>query len=246
MTIAQPALACRWQWLGTRSYGSVWESMKQFTELRGAQTPDTLLALEHHRVFTLGRAGRREHLLAPGDIPIVESDRGGQVTYHGPGQLIIYTLIDLHRRSISVRQLVQGIEQAIIDLLAQREIVAIRRDGAPGVYVGEAKVAALGLRIRRGRAFHGLSLNVDMDLQPFSRINPCGYENLSIVDLATLGWRTTPSTLAPALCQHLANGFGLEPLVDIATGDWTDVGSATGERSVCTSAPSSINALHTW
>jgi lipoyl(octanoyl) transferase len=182
--------------LGLRDYSSVWHEMQQFNQTRTPDTRDEIWLLQHPAVFTLGLNGKAEHLLDPGDIPVVKCDRGGQVSYHGPGQLIAYLLLDLRRRDLGVKSLVHKIEQATIDLLAELDIVGQRRSGAPGIYVGEAKIAALGLRIRRGCCYHGLSLNVDMDLEPFSRINPCGYAGLttdqlrhhtSMLDLPTIG-----------------------------------------------------------
>ncbi len=170
--------------LGIREYQPVWEAMQSFTDVRDESSPDELWLVEHHRVFTQGQAGKAEHLLAPGDIPVVQVDRGGQVTYHGVGQLVAYPLIDLRRRKLSVRDLVGGIEQAIINTLASFNIAAQRHPGAPGVYVGEAKIASLGLRIRKGCSFHGLALNVDMDTEPFSRINPCGFKGLEVTQIA--------------------------------------------------------------
>lgn len=164
--------------LGLRDYETVWQEMQAFTESRNAQTADEIWLVQHPPVFTLGLNGKPEHILDAGDIPVVECDRGGQVTYHGPGQLVVYLLLDLRRRELGVKALVHKMEQAIIDLLAEYQITSERREGAPGIYVDDAKIAALGLRVRRGCCYHGLSLNVDMDLQPFSRINPCGFESL--------------------------------------------------------------------
>ncbi|MCF6226771.1 MAG: lipoyl(octanoyl) transferase LipB [Xanthomonadales bacterium] len=169
--------------LGMRDYQPVWESMQQFTDSRGENSPDELWLLEHQPVFTQGQAGKAEHLLAPGDIPVLQVDRGGQVTYHGPGQLIAYPLLDIRRRKLSIRDMVHAIEQAIINTLADFEIQAERNPGAPGVYVGAAKIAALGLRIRKGCSFHGLSLNIDMNTEPFARINPCGFQGLEITQV---------------------------------------------------------------
>ena len=169
--------------LGMREYQPVWEAMQQFTDTRDENTPDELWLLEHQAVFTQGQAGKAEHLLSPGDIPLVQADRGGQVTYHGPGQLVAYPLLDIRRRKLSVRDLVDGIEQAVINTLAVFDIQAQRNPDAPGVYVGEAKIASLGLRIRKGCSFHGLSLNVDMDTEPFTRINPCGFKGLEVTQM---------------------------------------------------------------
>ena len=177
--------------LGRQPYEPVWRAMQRLTDTRVADTIDELWVLEHDPVFTLGQAGKWEHVLLPGDIPVVPVDRGGQVTYHGPGQIVAYPLFDLRRLGIGVRELVHRIEQSIIDTLAAHRIDALRREGAPGVYVGEAKIAALGLRVRRGCSFHGLAFNVRMDLEPFARINPCGYPGLAATRLADLGVRDT-------------------------------------------------------
>ena len=158
--------------LGLRDYESVWREMQHFTDTRSTDTPNEVWLLQHPPVFTLGLNGKREHILDPGDIPIIKCDRGGQVTYHGPGQLIAYLLLDMRRHKFAVKALVSKIEQAVIDLLAEYQIQGQRREGAPGIYVDGAKIAALGLRIRKGCSYHGLSLNVDMDLEPFLRINP--------------------------------------------------------------------------
>lgn len=172
--------------LGLAEYAPTLAAMRDFTDQRGADTPDELWLLQHPRVFTQGQAGKAEHVLAPGDIPVVQVDRGGQVTYHGPGQWVLYLLIDLRRRRMGVRDLVDVIEHGIVALLAQYGIVATAQKGAPGVYVEGAKIASLGLRVRRGCSYHGLALNVDMDLEPFSRINPCGYEGLAVTSMAHL------------------------------------------------------------
>jgi len=173
--------------LGQADYARVWHEMQRFTDSRLPDTPDELWFLQHAPVFTLGRNGKQEHLHDTGDIPVIKVDRGGQVTYHGPGQLVVYTLLDLGRRQLGVQSLVRILEQAVIDLLAGYGLAAERREKAPGVYLEDRKVAALGLRVRRGCCFHGLSLNVDMDLTPFSMINPCGYPGLQVTQLADLG-----------------------------------------------------------
>jgi len=165
-------------------YGEVAAEMQEFTDARTPQTPDEIWVLQHLPVYTLGQAGDPAHILNAGKIPVVQSDRGGQVTYHGPGQLIIYPLIDLRRYKLGVRSLVELLENAVIELLNQNNINAVSRRDAPGVYVDEKKIAALGLRIRRGCSFHGLSMNIDMDLEPFERINPCGYAGLQVTQLA--------------------------------------------------------------
>ncbi len=195
--------------LGRQPYEPVWRAMQRFTDARDAATPDELWVVEHEPVFTLGQAGKAEHVLAPGDIPVVQVDRGGQVTYHGPGQLVVYPLLDLPRLKIGVRDYVCRIEQAIIDTLADWNIEAVRRDGAPGVYVADAKIAALGIRVRRGRTFHGLAFNVAMDLEPFRRINPCGYQGLQVVALGDLGGPSSIDGVAPQVLEHLAAQFGL-------------------------------------
>lgn len=181
--------------LATEDYTAVWQAMQQLTDQRDANTLDQLWLLEHQPVFTQGQAGKEEHLLFPGDIPVVKVDRGGQVTYHGPGQLVVYVLLDLKRRNLGVRQLVTMLEQVLIQLLAEYGIEAYAKPDAPGVYVGEAKIASLGLRVRKGCTFHGLALNVNMDLAPFSRINPCGYAGMQMIQCKDLGG---PQTVAEA------------------------------------------------
>ncbi|MFO7787038.1 MAG: lipoyl(octanoyl) transferase LipB [Halospina sp.] len=173
----------RFEWLGLRCYEPVFEAMKRFTETRDAETADECWLLEHEPVFTQGQAGRAEHILMPGDIPVVQVDRGGQVTYHGPGQIMLYTLIDIRRRGLGVRQLVSLLEDTTVAVLAHWGIQAAPRRDAPGVYVAGEKIASLGLRVRRGCAYHGLALNVDMDLSPFQRINPCGYAGMPVTQV---------------------------------------------------------------
>lgn len=177
--------------LAVEPYEPTWRAMQAFTAARTAETPDELWLLQHPPVYTLGLAGKPEHLLQASEVPLVKIDRGGQITYHGPGQAVVYLLIDLARRGLKVRELVRLMEQAIIDVLAGWGIAAERREGAPGVYVADAKVAALGLKISRGCSYHGLALNVDMDLAPFTRINPCGYEGLRTTQLTELGVTTS-------------------------------------------------------
>ena len=172
--------------LGVVDYASTLQAMKAFTDSRGDDTPDELWLLQHPRVFTQGQAGRAEHLLAPGDIPVIQVDRGGQVTYHGPGQWVIYLLVNLRRRGLGVRDLVDLIERSIVALLAEYGIEAAPDPAAPGVYVAGEKIASLGLRVRRGCSYHGLALNVDMDLEPFQRINPCGHAGLQVTSMARL------------------------------------------------------------
>jgi lipoyl(octanoyl) transferase len=185
--------------------------MQAFTDARGPDTPDELWLVEHEPVFTLGQAGRPEHVLAAGSIPVVHVDRGGQVTYHGPGQIVAYPLLDLRRLHLGVRELVRRIEQAIIDTLGEWNIQAGRRDGAPGVYVAEAKIAALGLRVRRGCTFHGLAFNIAMDLEPFRRINPCGYAGLQVTQMLDLGGPSRLADVEGMLIVELGRQFGVSP-----------------------------------
>lgn len=189
--------------LGRVDYAPTFQAMLDFTANRQPDTPDELWIVEHPAVYTLGQAGKPEHILRDIGIPIVKIDRGGQVTYHGPGQVVIYLLLDLPRLKIKVRELVTAIEQAVIDLLATHGVTAERRTGAPGVYVGEAKVAALGLRIRNGCSYHGVSLNVDMDLSPFTAINPCGYAGLEVVQTKDLNIPLSVGEAGEQLSQHL-------------------------------------------
>ncbi len=202
--------------LGRVEYTPTWQAMRDFTEARNADTEDELWLVEHPPVFTLGQAGRREHLLAVTDIPVVQTDRGGQVTYHGPGQVVAYPLVDMRRLGIYVKELVFRIEQAVIQTLDGLGVDARRVSGAPGVYVawhsgnaggelaGRAKIAALGIKVTRGRSYHGVALNVKMDLAPFALINPCGYAGLPVVDLATLGVTVEPDVVAARLAERLA------------------------------------------
>ena len=189
--------------LGRVDYEPTWHAMQEFTAARTPETPDELWVVEHPPVFTLGQAGKPEHILNDVGIPVVRIDRGGQVTYHGPGQVVIYLLLDLERLQIKVRELVTAIEQAIVDALADCGIAAGRRPGAPGVYVGDAKIAALGLRIRNGCSYHGLALNVDMDLSPFAAINPCGYAGLKVTQTRDLGIPLNLAEAGELLCRHL-------------------------------------------
>jgi lipoyl(octanoyl) transferase len=189
--------------LGHAEYEATWRAMQAFTAGRAADTPDEIWLLQHPAVFTLGQAGRREHLLADIGVPVVAIDRGGQVTYHGPGQVLAYTLLDLRRRGYGVKELVRRLEQAVIDLLAGFGVTARRVAGAPGVYVGDAKIAALGLRVRNGCAYHGLSLNVAMDLAPFAAINPCGYPGLEVTQTRDQGIALAPEDMAEALAARL-------------------------------------------
>ena len=188
--------------LGVADYESTWHDMQSFTAARTADTPDELWLLEHPPVFTLGRNGKQEHLHDTRDIPVVRVDRGGQVTYHGPGQLVAYTLLDLNRRQLGVQSLVRLLEQAVINLLADVAIPAQRREKAPGVYVDDCKIAALGLRVKRGCAFHGLSLNVNLDLAPFSMINPCGFNGLKVTRMSDLGIELSVDAVASRFEDH--------------------------------------------
>ena len=197
--------------LGLVPYEPTWRAMREFTDARTADTPDELWLLEHASVYTVGVAGRDEHLpRVDNAIPVVRTDRGGQITYHGPGQVVLYTLIDLERVGASVRGFVRLLESAVIDLLERQGIEAHGRADAPGVYVGEAKIAALGLRIRHGRCYHGLALNVAMDLTPFAAIDPCGYPRLPVTSLQALGIDWASDEVADALAEALARRIGAE------------------------------------
>lgn len=200
--VSCPATAVRE--LGLVAYEPTWRAMQAFTAQRSADTPDELWVLQHPPVYTLGIAGKAEHLpRTETGIPVVKIDRGGQITYHGPGQVVIYLLLDMRRRAITVRPLVRMMEQAVIDLLAEYGTAAQGRIAAPGVYVGNAKIAALGLRISNGCCYHGLALNVNMDLSPFHAINPCGYPGLEVTQMRDLGITDTPELVAVRLTQHL-------------------------------------------
>jgi len=194
--------------LGTVDYEPTWRRMQEFTEQRNTEATDELWLVEHPPVFTLGKAAKHEHLLNTGDIQVIQIDRGGQVTYHGPGQLVLYTMIDLQRKNLGVRALVTLLEQAIISTLAIFGVDAIARSDAPGVYVDGSKIAAVGLRIRKGRSFHGISLNLDMDLEPFSRINPCGYSGLKVTQLTDLVNVPDKIEVHRLLIQQLINQLG--------------------------------------
>lgn len=193
--------------LGRVEYAPTWRAMQEFTARRSADTPDEIWLLEHPPVYTLGQAGKAEHLIAATDIPVVPIDRGGQITYHGPGQVVAYVLVDLRRRGYGIRELVSRMEQAVIDLLARHGVAAERLAGAPGVYVAGAKIAALGLRVRHGCTYHGLALNVDMDLAPFGAINPCGYPGMAVTQCRDLGVALTPAQAEDALAQTLLDAI---------------------------------------
>jgi len=195
--------------LGLQDYEPLWRRMQAFTNARDGDTADELWFTEHPPVFTLGVNAGREHLLATGDIPVVQIDRGGEVTYHGPGQLMIYPLVDLRRRGLGVRGLVTALEDSVVALLAEHDIRARAKKDAPGVYVDDTKVASVGLRIRRGSSFHGMALNVDVEMEPFSRINPCGYQGLEMTDLKRLGIDATLTEVSRRLLPHLTGRMGI-------------------------------------
>ncbi|MDI3323007.1 lipoyl(octanoyl) transferase LipB [Pontibacterium granulatum] len=194
--------------LGIEPYNPTWEKMQAFTDQRDDETRDEIWLLQHEPVFTQGQAGKAEHLLATGDIPVVQVDRGGQVTYHGPGQLIVYLMINLRRRKLGVREMVDIMERSLVDLLAEYGVDAYAKPDAPGVYVGDAKIASLGLRVRRGCSFHGLALNLDMDLGPFLRINPCGYAGMPMTQLAQLTDMPKMDDLMQKLIDQLVGKIG--------------------------------------
>ncbi|MBX9566056.1 lipoyl(octanoyl) transferase LipB [Aeromonas hydrophila] len=209
--------------LGRRPYQPVWDAMKAFTDSRTPDTPDEFWVVEHDPVYTQGQAGKAEHLLAPGDIPVVQSDRGGQVTYHGPGQLVLYVLVDVRRSKLTVRELVTCLETAIINTLAKSGIETYAKPDAPGVYVKnqlgaslqtEAKLASLGLRIRKGCSFHGLALNVNMDMTPFLRINPCGYAGMAMTQTSALGGPQSVAEAQAMLVAELASLIGYETITN--------------------------------
>lgn len=185
--------------------------MREFTDQREADAADELWVCEHPAVYTLGQAGKREHILNPGDIPVVQSDRGGQVTYHGPGQVVIYTLINLRRSNIGVREMVIRLENSVIGLLAEHDIVATGRRDAPGVYVNEAKIAALGLRVRRGCTYHGLAMNIDADLSPFAGIDPCGYRGLEVTSTRQQGVTVAKDKIIEQLVSHVHGQLASKP-----------------------------------
>lgn len=196
--------------LGRQDYSPVWQAMHQFTDQRSEETCDEVWLVEHNPVFTQGQAGKAEHLLNTGDIPVVQSDRGGQVTYHGPGQLVVYFLINLRRKKLGVRDLVTTIENLVINTLKAYNIDSAARPDAPGVYVDGKKICSLGLRIRKGCSFHGLALNVNMDLSPFLRINPCGYQGMEMVQVSELGGPNELATIEQQLIKELVNLLGYE------------------------------------
>lgn len=198
-----------------QAYEPVWQAMKQFTDDRTEDTQDEVWLLQHSPVFTQGQAGKPEHLLFTGDIPVVQTDRGGQVTYHGPGQWVAYIMVDLQRLGLGPRTLVDAIENSLVELLATYGIEAHPREDAPGVYVGEAKIASLGLRIRKGQSFHGLALNVDMDLEPFRRINPCGHAGMAMTSMADLLPAVDMKEVGEKLLDHLKNSLKFDRVLDL-------------------------------
>lgn len=198
---------------GLSDYVPTWHAMQDFTRKRNGDTPDEFWLVQHPPVFTLGLAGKPEHLITPTSIPLVQVDRGGQITYHGPGQIVLYLLLELRRYHLTVRQLVALMEQSMIDLLAKYGIPGVRQSGAPGIYVDGAKIAALGLRIQRGCSYHGLSLNVNMDLAPFRDINPCGYAGMAVTQISDLGIQAPLEMLEADLVNLLARRLGVRPLL---------------------------------
>ncbi len=209
-SLSQPALdGVIVRQLGRQSYEPILHAMQRFTDERGTDTADEIWLVEHDPVFTQGQAGKAEHILMPGDIPVVQVDRGGQVTYHGPGQQVIYLLLNIKRRKLGVRHLVTAMEDAVVGLLANYDVKAYAKPDAPGVYVDEKKVCSLGLRIRNGCSFHGLALNVNMDLSPFQRINPCGYAGMEMIDTTRLNGPTTIEKAGSELTDLLVNALSI-------------------------------------
>jgi len=194
--------------LGKSDYQNIWQKMQDFTDNRTEQTPDEIWLLEHPPVFTQGLAGKPEHVLNPREIPVIQTDRGGQVTYHGPGQLVVYVLFDLQRLNIGTRQLVRTLEKTIIETLADYNIVAETQENAPGIYVNGAKICSIGLRVRKNCSYHGIAFNIDMDLEPFSRINPCGYQNLQMIQLRDFINDITLTDVSQKIVRHLIKNFG--------------------------------------
>ncbi|MEQ3513059.1 lipoyl(octanoyl) transferase LipB [Pseudoalteromonas sp. BZB3] len=196
--------------LGLQSYQPIWQKMQDFTDTRDDNSPDEIWFVEHEPVFTQGQAGKAEHVLAPGDIPVIQVDRGGQVTYHGPGQQMMYVLFNLRRLKIGVRELVTWLEECIVDMLQEYDINAYAKPDAPGVYVDDSKIASLGLRVRRGCSFHGLALNVNMDMSPFMRINPCGYAGMNMVQTSELNGPSQLDEVAQGLVKHMLKRLNAE------------------------------------
>lgn len=202
--------------LSRQAYEPIWQAMKNFTDARDEQTADEIWLVEHEPVFTQGQAGKAEHVLNPGNIPVVQVDRGGQVTYHGPGQQVVYFMLDLRRKNLGVRELVSALENAVVDTCAQYDIEASPRADAPGVYVAGAKICSIGLRVRKGCSFHGIAFNIAMDLEPFLRINPCGYQGLQMVMLAQLGGPADLDAVEPVLIQKLLQRLGYNAATRVA------------------------------
>ena len=196
--------------LGLQSYQPIWQKMQDFTDTRDDNSPDEIWFVEHEPVFTQGQAGKAEHVLAPGDIPVIQVDRGGQVTYHGPGQQMMYVLFNLRRLKIGVRELVTWLEECIVDMLQEYDINAYAKPDAPGGYVDDSKIASLGLRVRRGCSFHGLALNVNMDMSPFMRINPCGYAGMNMVQTSELNGPSQLDEVAQGLVKHMLKRLNAE------------------------------------
>ena len=225
-------------------YGHVFRAMRVFTDTREANTRDELWLTEHQPVFTQGQAGRAEFLVTPGDIPVVRSDRGGQITYHGPGQLVAYLLFDLRRLGLTIRVLVRGIENAIIQVLAAYGVHGQIRAGAPGVYAGSDKIAALGLRVRRGCSYHGLSLNVDMDLEPYAGIVPCGLAGIGVTTLRAVAGPCSVADVAPKVVQALANQWGFESIAKAPPPAFAGASSTAGgfgEQTGCRTSPARLS-----
>lgn len=202
------------RWLGRKDYQPCWKAMQEFTQTRTEETADEIWLLEHTPVFTQGQNGKPEHVLNPGDIPVVQTDRGGQVTYHGPGQLMVYTLVDLRRKKLNVRELVSMLEQSVIDMLAEYHIQAAAKLDAPGVYVDHKKICSIGLRIRKGCSYHGIAFNVALDLEPFSRINPCGFAQLQMAQFSELGGLNSTLETGRALTKYLMKNLRYTSLND--------------------------------
>lgn len=194
--------------LAMQDYSSTWEEMKKFTDARDESTPDEVWLLQHPPVFTQGQAGKAEHILNPGEIPVVQTDRGGQVTYHGPGQLVMYVLFDLRRLKIGIRQLVSNLENTVIKVLSEFNIVSAARCDAPGVYVNDSKICSIGLRVRRGCTYHGIAFNIDMDLEPFTRINPCGFRNLTVTQIKAFDSNVKITEVESKIVSYLVQYFG--------------------------------------
>lgn len=207
------------QKLGRQDYQRTWQQMRDLTDTRDANTPDEIWFLEHPPVFTQGQAGKAEHVLAPGDIPVIQTDRGGQVTYHGPGQWVVYFMIDLRRLGIGIRKMVTILEDSVVDTLAEYGITAAARPDAPGVYVDGAKICSIGLRVRRGCSYHGIAFNVDMDIEPFQRINPCGFQQLKIVQIRDFVPDVTLEQVRQRLIPHLCRHFGYNGAINHLTAE---------------------------